>query len=161
MVRRQAYLRSLVAGMVLCAATASIAKEDRSLQTLASDIQAIAQQHGVRGGGFALVQQGKISIIHSFGHADASGSKPVTDRTLFRVGSISKTVTALLALAVVEDGLVSLSSPVADVLSGEEVPESWAVDPPLRLVHLLEHTGGLPGTSYFEYAQTGENIAPA
>lgn len=161
MVRRQAVLRWIIAGMVLCAATPTVAAEDPSLRKLASDISAIAREHGVRGGGFALVQRGRITILRSFGHADADRSNPVTDQTLFRVGSISKTVTALLALAVVEDGHIGLSSPVADVLPAEDVPESWATDPPLRLVHLLEHTGGLPGTSYFEYTQQGENVTPA
>ncbi|MCG8695609.1 MAG: beta-lactamase family protein, partial [Minwuiales bacterium] len=52
-------------------------------------------------------------------------------------------------------------TPVSDVLPNAPIDNPWRDDAPLRLVHLLEHTGGLPGSSYYEYAQVGDDLSPS
>lgn len=129
------------------------------IETVHRDIVRLAEEHGVRGGAYVLIADGALATIGTFGHADAGRTAPVTPDTLFRVGSISKTVTSLLALALVEDGRLDLTTPVSALLPAAARLHGWPDD--LRLVHLLEHTGGLPGSSFYEYAQTGPNVSPA
>ena len=128
-------------------------------ETVHRDIVRLAEEHGVRGGAYVLIADGTLARLGTFGHADADRTSPVTPHTLFRVGSISKTVTSLLALALVEDGRLDLTTPVSALLPAAARLHGWGDD--LRLVHLLEHTGGLPGSSFYEYAQTGPNVSPA
>ena len=58
-----------------------------------------------------------------------------------------------------EDGRLDLTTPVSALLPAAARLHGWPDD--LHLVHLLEHTGGLPGSSFYEYAQTGPNVSPA
>ncbi len=70
-------------------------------------------------------------------HVDAGGSAAAGPDTQYRIGSITKTLTAVLVLRLREDGLVDLSDPV-----GRHVRESAFADVTLREV--LSHSGGLP-----------------
>lgn len=79
-----------------------------------------------------LVQAGDVSA------AIDPGSDPVSERSLFEIGSITKTVTGTLLAVLVEQGLVSLQTAVGDVLdvSGPAAP--------IVLQDLATHTSGLP-----------------
>lgn len=127
--------------------------------TVHRDIVRLAEEHGVRGGAYVLIAVGALATIGTFGHTDPGRTPPVTPDTLFRAGSISKTVTSLLALALVEDGRLDLTTPVSALLPAAARIHGWPDD--LHLVHLLEHTGRLPGSSFYEYARTGPNVSPA
>jgi len=59
-------------------------------------------------------------------------------------------------MALVEDGVLSLDTPLDAVLADNPVVNPWAERHPVRLAHLLEHTAGLPGSSFFEGMREGE-----
>lgn len=82
-------------------------------------------------------------------HASASGERvpgdpvEVTDR--FRIASISKTITAIVAMQLVEDGTLTLDGPVGDLLAihlGVDTIDPDARDITVR--ELLSHTAGFP-----------------
>ena len=129
------------------------------IETVHRDVVRLAEEHGVRGGAYALIKDGTLATLGTFGHADAGRTTPVTPDTPFRVGLISKTVTSFLALALVEDGRLGPTTPVSALLPAAARLHGWPDD--LRLVHLLEHTGGLPGSSFYEYARTDPNVSSA
>ncbi|MCG8544915.1 MAG: beta-lactamase family protein [Alphaproteobacteria bacterium] len=131
------------------------------VEALVADIETIAREGNVRGGGYAIIRDDKVVVARTFGHMDAAGARPVSPSTLFRVGSISKMVTSLLAMALVEDGTIALDTPVTALLPDADIDNPWWSEAPLRLVHLLEQTGGLPGSSFFESAQVGADLSPA
>ncbi|TWP35968.1 serine hydrolase domain-containing protein [Leekyejoonella antrihumi] len=87
----------------------------------------------------ALLRDGRLVWSHAAGHLDGRGAGPrPTAQTAYRIGSISKTFAAALAMRLVADGLVDLDDPVTDHL-----PE---LDPSLRTVTitaLLTHGAGL------------------
>lgn len=105
-----------------------------------------------------LIKDGTFATLGTFGHVDTNRTTPVTPHTLCRVGSVSKTVTSLLVLALVEDEHLTLTTPVSTLLPAAARLHGWQDD--LRLVHLLEHTDGLLGSSFYEYARTGLNVSP-
>ena len=77
------------------------------------------------------------------GRASTSGRSRPEHRTLFEIGSVTKTVTALLLARGVVDGLWRLDTPVRELLpAGVAVPARDGAQ--ITLQHLVTHTSGLP-----------------
>lgn len=87
-----------------------------------------------------LVTGDRLAYARGFGHADLDSRAPITPRTLFQVGSISKSFTATIAARLVERGKLSFDDPV-----GEHIPHARLPDPRITLRQLATHTSGLPG----------------
>lgn len=77
-----------------------------------------------------------------FGSARLTPPMPVTPQTCFRVASVSKLVMTFGALALCEDGLLSLDEDISDLL-GYPVRNPHARDIPVTLRMLLTHTSGI------------------
>lgn len=99
--------------------------------------------------GLAVVvyRAGEIRYEGYFGHrfidpGSAGRSLPVTPATKFRVASISKTVTALAVMQLVERGMLDLDADVSDVLGWRLRNPHWP-DTPITARMLLTHTSSL------------------
>jgi CubicO group peptidase (beta-lactamase class C family) len=80
--------------------------------------------------------------VHGYGLTDDGGHVP-DGRTLFEIGSISKTFTTTLLAQMVTAGTLRLDQPVSDLLPpGTRVPEKDGIA--ITLAHLATHTAGLP-----------------
>jgi CubicO group peptidase (beta-lactamase class C family) len=104
--------------------------------------QAMEQDH-IAGVSVSVVQDGKVVLKKGYGHADVGHARPVDpDRTLFRVGSISKTFTWLMTLNAVDHGRMALDAPINTYLP----PKVRVPDHPgfrqVRLRDLMTHTPG-------------------
>lgn len=111
----------------------------------------------VPGVSMALIDKGEIAWVKSWGVKDADTLAPVTPQTLFQAASISKPVSALAALRMVESGDLSLDKPINDYLTRWQLPENeLAEQVPVTLTHLLSHTGGLTVHGFSGYGQTDE-----
>lgn len=101
---------------------------------------------GVPGGALAVAVGGRLAFVSGYGFADRAARRPVEPDSLFRIASISKPVTAVAVLRLVEQGRLSLESRVAPLLQVEPfLPGGRKPDPFLDKVtvrHLLQHTGG-------------------
>jgi CubicO group peptidase (beta-lactamase class C family) len=86
----------------------STEKEARIASTI-SNFMATANVPGISA---AVVQNGKFVWSAGFGMADLEESVPGTSRTLYRLGSISKPITATAALHLWEDGKLDLDASV-------------------------------------------------
>ena len=60
----------------------------------------------------AIVEDGKLSFVRTYGVADKSTGTPVTTGTVFRWASVSKTVAGTLAAALASEATVDLQRPV-------------------------------------------------
>lgn len=87
----------------------------------------------------AIVQNGKIVFTGAYGLANKETSAPVTNKTIFRINSISKAVTGVAAMQLVEAGKLDLDAPIATYL--EKLPEAWSG---VTVRQALTHTSGLP-----------------
>lgn len=100
----------------------------------------------IPGGQVAVGRGGAILFSRGFGLADREKSIAVQPRTLFRIASISKPLTAVAVLTLVEDGALSLDGKMLDVLKPDIfLPTGREVDGRLKDItirHLLQHTGG-------------------
>jgi len=86
----------------------------------------------------AVVQDGEFVWAAGFGMADLENSVPSTSQTLYRLGSISKPLTATAAMALWEHGKLDLDSPVQKYCPA--FPQKpW----PITTRELLGHLGGI------------------
>ncbi|MEM9455230.1 MAG: serine hydrolase domain-containing protein [Myxococcota bacterium] len=89
----------------------------------------------------AVVKDGQVLLVKGWGFADVERQIPMDgERTIFRVASISKTLTATAVARLEARGLVDLDVPVDTYLEGRVVPPRYST--PVTLRHLLTHTGG-------------------
>lgn len=78
--------------------------------------------------------------VRVYGLADLAGRRPVEPGTLFEIGSIGKTFTALVIVQLSEQGRLDLDAPVVEALSWFETP---VVGRPITIRDLLTHTAGI------------------
>lgn len=103
------------------------------------------------GASLAVVERGRLVLDLWGGWADQARTTPWTADTLTNVWSISKTMTSLTALVLVDRGLLDPDEPV-----GTYWPEFKAAGKEGVLVrHLLNHTSGVSG---WDQPVTGEDI---
>ncbi|RYY15782.1 MAG: class A beta-lactamase-related serine hydrolase [Cytophagaceae bacterium] len=100
----------------------------------------------------AVIHRGKIDWAKGYGVANAAGT-PVTPHTLFQAASISKSVAAMAALHLVEQGKLALDAPVPTALHQWHLTGP-ALTPqhPVTLRALLSHTAGTSVPGYDGYA---------
>ena len=103
------------------------------------------QRHGIPGLALALVEGDRIVHLAGYGKADQSG-RPVTPQTPFIVASISKSLTALAVMQLVEAGKVELDAPVQRYLPEFQLADRSASGQ-ITVRQLLLHTSGIPLTA--------------
>ncbi len=89
-----------------------------------------------------VVYRGKEFIRHR-GDMEAGKAGPPTDATFYEIGSLSKTLAGTLMANAVLEQRVSLDDDVRMYLQGD-YPNLQYKGEPIRIRHLLSHTGGLP-----------------
>lgn len=115
----------------------------------AADTRLVAVLRAVRARGaasahaFLLVDRAGIRVLDLAGSAVPGDTTPLDDDALFRIGSITKTFTALAAVLAAADGSLALDDTLEAVAGPGLVDNPWAETAPVRLVHLLEHSAGL------------------
>jgi N-acyl-D-amino-acid deacylase len=104
------------------------------------------QEHPIPGAALAVAKDGRLIYARGFGFADVGRKQPVEPDALFRIASVSKPITALAILQLVEKGKLELEERVFDLLSDQyPLPEGEDVDPRLQEItirNVLQHTGG-------------------
>jgi CubicO group peptidase (beta-lactamase class C family) len=115
--------------------------DERRLARVAS----VLEQRYVRTGklpGFRmmLATSREILLDHCAGFADIERQRPVERDTIFRIHSMTKPLTSVLLMMLVEEGVVGLDDPVHRILSPFR---HLKMTTPMRIVDLLRHTSGL------------------
>lgn len=130
-------------------------EESKDLAAKISDILDASSIHGLSAA--VIKNRNEVDLIAE-GHTDFAGQSPVSEHTRFRAGSVSKLLTSILILRAQEAGKLTLHDAVVNVLPEAFFPRERAQK--LRLEHLLEHTSGLEGSSYAEYASQQADLSP-
>jgi CubicO group peptidase (beta-lactamase class C family) len=91
----------------------------------------------------AVIDGGKMEWARGYGALEAGGSRPVTPETLFQAASISKPVTAMAVLRLVQENKLSLDEEVNIKLVSWKVPENeFTREQKVTLRNLLSHSAG-------------------
>ena len=80
--------------------------------------------YNVPGVSVAVIEKGEIAWAKGYGVKETSSTDPVTPETLFQAASISKPITTLSTLQLVEKGILDLDAPVNDRLVSWKIPEN-------------------------------------
>jgi CubicO group peptidase (beta-lactamase class C family) len=91
----------------------------------------------------AVVRDGSLSWFHGHGVADVGSNTAVTEDTVFRIASITKTITAVAVMQLWEQGLVDLDAPANDYLRGYRLVPAKPGSRSATVRHLLTHTAGV------------------
>nr|WP_052745604.1 serine hydrolase domain-containing protein [Allosalinactinospora lopnorensis] len=124
-------------------ASADLSEEDVNTW-LDGLVPAALERSGIAGAAVSVVHDGELLTARGYGYSDTGAgeaeARPVDpEETLFRVGSVSKLLTATAVMRLVEEGEVELDTDVNEYLDFT-VPGSFDEDVTLR--HLLTHTPG-------------------
>jgi CubicO group peptidase (beta-lactamase class C family) len=102
------------------------------------------QTYGVPGVSVAVIHKGKLDWARGWGVRDTGNCRPVTADTVFQAASISKVLTAVLALRLVEQGKLTLDHDINRYLRSWQLPAvETSAQKAVTLRHLLSHTAGL------------------
>jgi len=104
------------------------------------------------GVGLAVVEGFELVWAGGFGQREGGGDEPVTAGTLFQAASISKPVSALAVMRLVQDGVLELDRDVNDYLTSWRVPANDGWQPRLTLRQLLSHTAGVTVHGFSGYS---------
>jgi CubicO group peptidase (beta-lactamase class C family) len=111
---------------------------------LALDLTQIMQLANDPGLSVAVIDGFKIVWAKGYGFTEPAGTKPVTTTTLFQAASISKPVTAMGMLALVQQGKLSLDEDVNAKLKTWKIPKNeFTREQKVTLRRLASHTAGL------------------
>ncbi len=117
---------------------------DAAIEAFASRLEREVEADGVGGIAAGIVVDGDLVWARGFGLSDRDAARPMAPGAVSRTGSISKTVTAMLLMRLVDQGIVGLDDPVE-----RHLPEFASVQDPrpgadvVTLRHLASHTAGI------------------
>jgi N-acyl-D-amino-acid deacylase len=140
-------------------------KSHASLEPFDQLMASFMTERKVPGGALAVTKNGRLVYARGFGYADVERKEPVQPGSLFRVASLSKPLTGVAILQLVERGKLKLDDKVFDLLQLTPHLEAGAsVDPRLKqitVLHLLHHTGGWDREKTFDAMFRSIDIAKA
>ncbi|ANS69274.1 beta-lactamase [Streptomyces lincolnensis] len=110
----------------------------------------------------SVARHGRVAHLTTHGRRDIAAGLPVEPDTLWRIYSMTKPVTAVAALLLVEEGRLSLDDPVERHLPAFAEPRVYVegsgadmvtrpADGPIRVRHLMTHTSGLTFAFYHSH----------
>lgn len=112
------------------------------------------RHYRVPGLSVAVVDNGQLVWAQAWGAAQIGKPQPLTADTLMQAASISKALTGIGALKLVEQGKLTLDADVNTVLSTWRVPPgAQTADKPVTLRRLLSHSAGLSTSGFAGYAR--------
>jgi CubicO group peptidase (beta-lactamase class C family) len=111
----------------------------------------------VPGVSLGILRDGMITT-RGFGVTNVNHPLPVTDRTLFQIGSISKTFTGTAMMRLVDEGKVRLEAPVRSYLPEFAVGDQ-IVSRDVTVLDLLTHMGGWEGDVFEDTGDGADAVA--
>jgi len=111
----------------------------------------------IPGAAVCIIKDGKIVHIKGYGIKDISSKDSVGIHTVFRLGSVSKSISAALTGILVEDSLLNWDRTVKSYLPDFRLKSQNSTDN-LKIRHLLSHTTGLIRHSYTNYIEDGKSL---
>ncbi|MCM3585797.1 beta-lactamase family protein [Mesobacillus maritimus] len=153
----------VVLAFLLCLLTplSVSALEDERKQKLTQYLERSMETYRIPGSSLVIIQNGEIFYSGQWG--EMSNGKEVTTDTPFLIGSLSKPITSLAIMMLVEDGLVKLDEPIQTYLPAFTYYTHSSKN--LTVMHLLQQTSGIGAHDGFKVTDNntidGDAIAKA
>lgn len=127
-------------------------------------IPRLLREWRIPGGAVAVAAGGRIVLARGYGRTARRGGRAVEAETRFRIASVSKPITAVAVLRLVEEGRLALDEPVWPHLDHLEVPDPTRLDPRWKQItvrQLLQHRGGWDRDRSFDPMFEHERVSRA
>jgi len=141
--KRNSTISTLIITLFICLVSAanSYATSDMSMLTKIINHKINTEKSGL--GAAIVIIDGDKTEFHNIGLSHIESQQKVNAKTLFEIGSITKTFTTTALASMVDEGKVKLSDPVQMYLpKGVKLPIKN--NKPITLLSLANHTSGLP-----------------
>ena len=102
-------------------------------------INQLKNRHGIPGIALAIIKDGKTIHKKNYGNANIEHNVPITDKSIFRVYSLTKPIVATGLFQLLEKNKISLEDEISEYVT--DLPISWQA---VKIKHLLSHSSGLP-----------------
>lgn len=117
-----------------------------------NDLQNLLHRHNVAGVSFAVLRDFHPAYTQCEGTICRDTGDPLWPDSLFQGASISKILSAVLTMKLVEQGHLDLDTPVNDYLKSWKLPENeWTNEKAVTIRHILSHHGGINVPTYAGY----------
>lgn len=137
------------------AVAAGLSKE--RLDRIETAIHRVVEKKQISGASALVARDGKIVYRANVGERDVENKQPITDETIYRIASMTKPVTSVAAMMLIEEGKLSLDDPLAKFVpefgkarviataaaNGKPVEQFEPAKHPITIRHLLTHTSGI------------------
>ena len=124
--------------IIILLLVASCAAQQNISSKIDSYIKAEMRRQQIPGVSLAVIRNGKITLLKSYGFSNVEHQIPVKPETVFQSGSIGKQFTAAAIMILVQDGRLALDDNIRKYFP--DAPESWKS---ITIRHLLTHTAGM------------------
>ncbi|MCE7948157.1 MAG: hypothetical protein DYG88_12085 [Chloroflexi bacterium CFX4] len=133
----------LVLVLMLALGSTAYAQSTFDSQSVDAYLTSMQQLYEITGMGVAIVREGEVIFAKGYGVRDMESNAPVTPQTHFSIGSITKSMTVLAAMRLVEAGKLSLDAPIVEYLPEFTLRDAAHANA-VTLRHLFSHTSGIP-----------------
>lgn len=125
--------------LILLLPTASLASNNADLDAA---LEAIFPRFKTVGAVVAVAKDGQIVYHYDYGYAYLKEKEPVTPETYFKAASVTKMISAIRVMQLVEEGELELDKPIGDYL-GFQVQNPNHPSIPVTLRQLMSHTSSI------------------
>jgi len=122
-----------------------------AIDLLSAWIEAQMAYRGLPGMSVALIYDQEVLWARGFGYQDINRRIPATEKTLYRVASITKLFTATSVMILRDAGKLDLDDRIKDYLPWFKMDNSEIEEQPISIRQLITHTSGLPREADFPY----------
>lgn len=118
-------------------------RKENEFKNLETEIQETVDKLNVVGLSISVIENNKISYSQGFGYADIDKNIKTDTNTIYRIASISKSITASAIMKLYEEGKFKLDDDINDYLNGFEVRNPNFPDEKITFRMLLTHTSSI------------------
>jgi CubicO group peptidase (beta-lactamase class C family) len=101
--------------------------------------------------GVGVIQDGKVLLAKGYGYRDITAGKPVTPKTIFAMGSVTKSFTAASVASVIDQGKLEWDKPVREYLPWFRLHDPVATEW-ITVRDMLTHRSGLPRHDFLRFS---------
>ncbi len=130
---------------------------DKRLMGLEAEVNKILKDYKAPGVSIAVVEKNKVVYTGGFGYRDAEKKLPVTENTLFAIGSCTKAFTSAMLGALAEDGMLDLDKPVRNYLPELKFYNEH-LNAHVTIRDMMCHRTGLPRHDFSWYGSTASRM---
>ncbi|PFF10186.1 penicillin-binding protein [Bacillus cereus] len=127
--------------LILCITPSKVYAQQNIKATLDKYVEKFIKEQNILGAAVAIVHNKDVFFTKTWGITGES-EKKVTSKTPFAIGSISKSLTALAIVKLIEDKKIKLEDPVQRYLPWFKLKDSQ-ISSTITIQHLLTHTSGI------------------